>query len=110
MEQRRVVQQRVRSEIEAVCGDATLTPQRRQQKMRQIHEQSKHELDALVSPQQMESLKSCQVSRNHGGGHAGGGNPGIGGAHGPCGELPSKSGPHPPSGGKSVDDSEEIRD
>jgi hypothetical protein len=39
-------------------------------------------------------MKSCQMSRNHGGAHPGGGHPAAGGGHGPCGELPS--GLHPP--------------
>jgi len=102
MDQRRIIQQRTRSEVEAVCADSSLTPQQRQLKMRQIHEQGKQELDALVSPAQMEELKSCQMSRNHGGGH-GGGHPGIGGGHGPCGQLPVKGGPKPPPGGKPED-------
>ena len=100
MDQRRAIQQRTRAEVEAVCAEASLTAQQRQQKIRQIHEQSKHEMDALVTPQQMEELKSCQMSRSHGGGH-GGGHPGVGGGHGPCGEIPpAKSGPKPPPGGK----------
>jgi len=99
MDQRRAIQQRTRAEVEAVCAETSLTPQQRQQKIRQIHEQSKHEMDALVTPQQMEELKSCQMSRSHGGGQ-GGGHPGVGG-HGPCGEMPpAKSGPKPPSGSK----------
>jgi hypothetical protein len=100
MGQRRAIQQRTRSEVEAVCADPSLSPQQRQQKIRQIHEQDKQELDALVSPQQMEALKSCQMSRNRGTGHPGGGHPASGGGHGPCGEMPARSGSNPPSGGK----------
>jgi hypothetical protein len=47
----------------------------------------------------MEELKSCQMSRNHGGGHPGAGHPSTG-VHGPCGELPSKSSPTPSPGNK----------
>lgn len=100
MEQRRAIQQRTRSEVDAVCADSSLSPQQRQQRIRQIHETVKQQLDALVSPQQMEALKSCQASRSHGGAHAGGGHPTAGGGHGPCGELPSRSAPKPPPGGK----------
>jgi len=99
MEQRRAVQERTRSEIEAVCSDPSLSQQERQQRIRQIHEQAKQELDALTTPQQMEELKSCQMSRNHGGIHPGAGHPSTGG-HGPCGDLPSKSSPIPPPGNK----------
>lgn len=98
MEQRRLVQERTRSEVEAVCADPSLSQQERQQKIRQIHEQAKQQLDALVTPQQMEELKTCQMSRNHGGGHPGAGHPSTG-VHGPCGELPSTS-PTPSPGNK----------
>ena len=67
MEEQRAVQQRTHSEVEAVCADSSLTAQQRQQKIREIHEQSKQQLDALISPEQRQSLKSCQASRNHGG-------------------------------------------
>jgi hypothetical protein len=100
MEQRRAIQQRTRSEVEAVCAESSLSPQQRQEKIRQIHQSAKQQLDALISPQQMESMKSCQMSRNHGGAHPGGGHPTVGGNHGPCGELPSRSKPKPPPGGK----------
>ncbi len=100
MEQRRAIQLRTSSEVEAVCADPSLSPQQRQQKIRQIHEQARHELDALVSPKQMEALKSCQMSRNPGAGHPGGGHPAAGGGHGPCGGIPARSGPNPPPGGK----------
>jgi hypothetical protein len=94
MEQRQAIQQRTKSEVEAVCAETSLTPQQRQQRIRQIHEQAKQQMEALVSPQQMEALKSCQMSRSHGGGHPGVGHPVAGGGHGPCGELPP--GPNPP--------------
>lgn len=107
MEQRRAIQQRTRSEVEAVCADSSLNHQQRQQKIRQIHQSAKQQLDALVTPQQMEEMKSCQMSRSHGGAHHGGGHPGAGGGHGPCGELPSRSGPKPPPGGKAEPEEED---
>jgi type IV secretory pathway VirB10-like protein len=98
LEQRRSIQQRTRSEVEAVCADSSLTPQQRQQKIRQIHEQAKQEVDALITPQQTEAMKSCQASRNRGAPHPGIGHPSTV-AHGPCGELPSTTGPNPPPTG-----------
>ena len=104
MEQSGAIKRRTRAEVEAVCAESSLSPQQRQQKIRQIHEQAKQEMDALVTPQQMEALKSCQMSRNHGGAHPGVPHPSAGGGHGPCGELPSSSNPtnppHPSPGGK----------
>jgi hypothetical protein len=107
MEQRRAIQQRTRSEVEAVCAESSLSPQQRQEKIRQIHQSAKQQLDALVTPQQMEAMKSCQMSRNHGGAHHGGGHPAVGGGHGPCGELPSRTGPKPPPGGKPEPEEED---
>jgi len=99
MEQRRAIQERTRSEVEAVCSSSSLSQQERQQKIRQIREQAKRELDALISPPQMEELKSCQMSRNHGGGHPATGHPPTS-VRGPCGELPSKARPTPSPGDK----------
>ncbi|HTT22988.1 MAG TPA: hypothetical protein VMG82_28915 [Candidatus Sulfotelmatobacter sp.] len=95
MEQRGAIQRRTQAEVQAVCAETALTPQQRQEKIRQIREQAKQEMDALVSPQQMEALKSCQMSRNHGGGRTRIGHPSAAGGRGPCGELPSPSGPSP---------------
>lgn len=100
MEQRQAIQQRTRSEVEAACADPSLSQKQRQEKIREIHEQAKQELDALVSPQQMEALKSCQQARNHGGSHPGVGHPTAGGGHGPCGEMPSTPAPNPPPSNK----------
>ena len=94
MEQRNSIMQGVRSQVQAVCADTSLTAQQRNEKIRQIHQQAKQEADALVTPQQMESLKACQQSRSAahpstgGSGHHVGG----GGSGGPCGQLPGSSG------------------
>jgi hypothetical protein len=107
MEQRRAIQQRTSAEVEAVCANHSVGPQQRQQRIRQIHEQAKQELDALVSPQKMEALKSCQMSRNRGAGHPGGGHPVAGSGHGPCGAMPAPSRPNPPPGGKPEPESQD---
>ena len=87
MEQRRSIEQGVRSQVSAVCADSSLTTQQRNEKIREIHQQAHQQLEALITPQQQEAMKACQQSRPHSGagqvhvGHAGGGT-------GPCGELP----------------------
>ncbi len=95
MEQRRSIEQGVRGQVASVCANSSLTPQQRQQQIRQIHEQARQQMEALISPQQQEAIKSCQASRGHGGGgvHVGGG--GRGGI-GPCGEMPSAKPSTPP--------------
>jgi hypothetical protein len=97
IEQRRSIEQGVRGQVASVCANSSLTPQQRQQQIRQIHERAHQQIDALISPQQQEAIKSCQASRGHGGGgvHAGGGGRGMG----PCDEMPSaKSGTPQPAG------------
>jgi hypothetical protein len=106
MEQRQAIQRRTRSEVEAVCADPSLSQHQRQQKIREIHEQAKQELDALVPPQQMEALKSCQQARNHGGSHPGPGHPSANAGHGPCGEMTPTPAPNPPPASKPTPESE----
>jgi len=106
IEQRQATQQRTRSEVEAVCADPSLSQKQRQEKIREIHEQAKQELDGLVSPQQMEALKSCQQARNHGGSRPGVGHPSAGGGHGPCGEMPTPPAPNPTPGSKPTPEPE----
>jgi hypothetical protein len=103
MEQRRSIMESARSQVESVCANSSLTPQQRNEKIHQIHEQAKQQADALVSPSQMQSLKSCQSSRSGahpsmGGGHHGGGS-------GPCGTLPGTGGA-PGTSGKPEPDPE----
>jgi hypothetical protein len=101
MDQRRTIQENARSQVAAVCAESSLTPQQRQEKIRQIHQQTQQELNGLISPQQMEAMKSCQASRSHANPHPGGGGGHPGGGQGPCGELPTPGGsksPGQPSG------------
>jgi hypothetical protein len=100
MEQRHSIQQNAHSQVEAVCADSSLSAPQRNERIRQIHEQAKQQMDAIVSPQQMQSLKACQSSRA--GAHPPTGGHHIGGAAssgGPCGELPGNSGSRNPSTG-----------
>jgi hypothetical protein len=89
MQERRSIMEGVRSQVAAVCGDSSLTAQQRNEKIRAIHQQAKQQADAVITPQQMEAVKSCQASR--GGGHPSGGAPHVGGGE-PCGQLPGSSG------------------
>jgi acyl-CoA reductase-like NAD-dependent aldehyde dehydrogenase len=88
MEERAAIQRETHAQVEAVCANSSLTPQQRQQQIRQIRQEAKQRMEALVSPAQQESLRACQQERAAahppatGGLHHGGGS-------GPCGELPS---------------------
>jgi hypothetical protein len=87
MEQRRSLEQGVHSQVSAVCADPSLTTQQRNEKIREIHQQAHQQLEALITPQQQEAMKACQLSRQH----PGVGRPPVahvGGGTGPCGEMP----------------------
>ena len=92
MEQRRTIAENTRSEVQSVCADTSLTVAQKHEKIRQIREQAKGQEEALVTPEQMQALHSCQASRGHstGGVHMGGGG---GHGSGPCGELSTNSAP-----------------
>lgn len=100
MQQQHSIQQSTRAEVQSVCANSSLTPQQRREQIRAIRERSRQQIDALISPQQREALKSCQQSRNKG--HIGGGggfHRGGGHGEGPCGELnePKERGGEPES-------------
>ena len=95
MQQRKSIEHSARAEIQSLCGNHSITPQQRREQIRAIRERTRQQVDALVSPQQREALKSCQQARGHGNGggfHGGGGR-----GEGPCGELnePREQNPEP---------------
>jgi hypothetical protein len=98
MQQRRSIEQSTRAEVQSLCANGSLTPQQRREQIRAVRERSHQQLDALISPQQREAVKTCQQSR--GKGHLGGGggfHGGGGRGEGPCGELnePKEPGTEP---------------
>lgn len=96
MREREAINRETRMQVEGVCADKSLTPQQRQEKIREIHAQAKERSEALISPQQQEALRACQKERAgtrppSSGLHRGGG--------GPCGEMiPSSRHPNPQGG------------
>ena len=96
MQQRRMIEQSAKSEIAAVCADPGLSQSQKQERIRQIHQQTRQKIEGLVTPAQQQAMKACQEAR--GGGHPGGGiHMGAGGGGGgPCGKLPVAA-PGPPS-------------
>jgi hypothetical protein len=88
LQQRKQIEESTRSQVESVCSDSALTPQEKQQKIHQIHEQAQKEIAGAISPQQEATLKSCRESRGEA--------PHMGGVHGgggPCGEMASGNKP-----------------
>lgn len=87
MEQRRVIGQQTRQEVEAVCASASLSGAQKQERIRGIHQPERQQMEALISPGQREAMHVCQQERG-GGAHLGGGHLGGGHGAGPCGTLP----------------------
>jgi len=83
MEQRRLVSEEARRQVEAVCANASLSPTQKREEIRQIREREHQQMEGLITPAQQEALRSCQESRNHGNVP----HPGHAQATGPCGEL-----------------------
>jgi len=95
MQQRKQIEENTHSQVESVCSDSSLTPQQKQQKIRQLHQEAQQQMGGLATPQQEQALKSCRASRGEG--------PHMGGMHGggPCGETtsgnqPQQTGQKPP--------------
>jgi hypothetical protein len=91
MEQRKDLEQQAKSQIATVCADTSLTAQQRREKIKAIRQQTMQQVQALITTQQQEALKSCQVARKEAQTENGGGpNPSAG--KGPCGDMPAASG------------------
>jgi hypothetical protein len=87
MQQRRQIERSTHAQVQSVCADSSLSPQQKHEKIRQLREQARLQVEGLVSPSQQQALRACQQERSvaHGG-HIGGVHHG-GGDSGPCGEL-----------------------
>jgi len=84
VQERQNVARAANARVEAVCANASLTPQQRAQEIRQIREQQRAEMNAIVTPQQQEAINACNKAR-HPNPVANAPHPGP--ARGPCGEL-----------------------
>jgi hypothetical protein len=92
IQQRKQIEESTRAQIQAVCNDPSLTSQQRREKIHQIREQTRQQLEGLISPAQQQALRACQQERAATHGAHVGGAPHGGGAPGPCGELASGKG------------------
>lgn len=92
MEQRWASERETRSQVEAVCSNTSLTPQQKNQQVRDIRQQARQKMEGLVTPEQEKALTACQQQRgmNHPGGA--GGRQWAGG--GGCGEMPNSGSPN----------------
>ena len=91
MQQRRSIEQNTKSEIASACADSSLSPQQRRQKIQQIRQQTRQQVEALITPQQQEALKACRTSRGEG---TAAPKP-AGAGKGPCGGEAQEENPAP---------------
>ncbi len=66
MPQIRQIHHTMRTQAESVHSDSSLSSQQKQQKIRQLRQEAHQQMDALVGPQQLEALRSCQENRRAG--------------------------------------------
>jgi hypothetical protein len=121
MEQRRGIERDAHSQVESVCQNSSLTPQQKQEQVREIRQQAEQKLDALITSEQQSSLHACQQQRGmNGSSHPGSSQPGSSqpgssqpgssnsgssnsgyrrNGAGPCGNLGSPQGRQGPSSG-----------
>jgi hypothetical protein len=91
IDQRDAIQQDTHSQVQSVCADTSLTPQQKNQKIREIHQEAKQKTSGLISEEQQQQLEACRKERA-------GNNPVATGVKhpgaGPCGEMQSPNGGH----------------
>lgn len=61
--QRRSIEQKTRAEVESVCADSSLTSEQKREKIREVHQQAHQQIEAIITPQQLEELKACGAER-----------------------------------------------
>jgi len=101
MEQIHSIAHDAHSAIENVCSNTSLTPQQKQQQVREIREKAMQKREGLLTADQQKALMACQQARS--GNHPGGGGPHEGheGMGGGCGEMPHNARPgNSPNGGQ----------
>jgi hypothetical protein len=95
MEQHRAIERDAHTQVNAVCENSSLTPRQKQQQAREIRQQAKQKMDALLTPDQREALHACQETRAEDRPHEGHHN------EGPCGGEQSLQAPAGAPAGKA---------
>jgi len=79
MEQIHSIVHDAHSQVESVCSNSSLTPQQKQQHLREIRERAMQKRESLMTADQQMTRMACQLARN--GNHAGAGGPHEGRPH-----------------------------
>ncbi len=99
MEEHHSIEADAHSQVASVCENSSLTPQQKQQQVREIRQQAQQKMDALITPEQQSALHSCQQQRAANGSPNGGHH--HGGA-GPCGNFAGAQERQGPSNGRAA--------
>jgi Spy/CpxP family protein refolding chaperone len=103
IQQRRMITQQARQQVEAVCANSSLSIQQKRLQIQHIHQRERQEIEAIITPAQQAAMRSCQEGRN--GGHGSGGH--VGGGHGgPCGGMSVPHSSVPPRSSNPQQDDE----
>ena len=63
IEQRHIIEENTRSQVAAVCADSSLTAPQKKEKIKEIREQARSQVEALIPAQQLQELKACNEQR-----------------------------------------------
>src|SRR5581483_2142759 len=77
------------TQVESVCADTSLTPKQQKEKIKEIRQQAKGKMDAVITPEQEQQLQACQKERAGNVNHTS--TPAAHPDSGPCGNLASSS-------------------
>jgi len=87
MEQIQTIGHDAHSRIEGVCSNSSLTPQQKQQQVREIREQAMQKRSGILTADQQKALMACQQERSGHPNGSGGPHEGHEGIGGGCGEM-----------------------
>lgn len=57
------IEDRIRSQVESVCNDSSLNTQQKRQKIEDLREAGRKQIDGIITPQQREARKACREQR-----------------------------------------------
>ena len=62
--QRWYIQDNAKGKIAAVCDDASLTAEKKREKIQEINEQTEQEIAKIIPAKQLEAVKECEAERD----------------------------------------------
>ena len=63
MERRRSIEQNARAQVDSICSDTSLTSSEEREKIQEIRQQAREQIEAIIQPQHLQELKTCNAER-----------------------------------------------